>query len=90
MEAFGYDVNEIFHLREPTTTENQPTIRMNQDTLYSGLLVELTESVEITLPEVGGRYMSMHVVKQGHYMFSEVQPGTHKLTEEEVGPALPM
>lgn len=85
MSTFGIDVNKIQHLREPTTTENQPTIRMNQDTLYSGLVLDLSEPVEITLPEVDGRYMSMHVVNQDHYMSAEAQPGTYKLTEEEVG-----
>lgn len=85
MLAFDYGVNEIRHLREPTTTENQPTIRMNQDTLYSGLVLDLSEPVEITLPEVGGRYMSMHVVNQDHYMFSEAQPGVYRLSEDDVG-----
>lgn len=85
MQAFDYGVNEIRHLREPTTIESQPTIRMNQDTLYSGLVLDLLEPVEITLPEIAGRYMSMHVVNQDHYMFSEAQPGNYKLTEADVG-----
>jgi hypothetical protein len=38
-----------------------------------------------TLPEVGGRYMSMHVVNQDHYMFVETAPGTYELTKESVG-----
>ena len=28
-------VNKFFHFREPTPIDNQPTIRMNRDTLYS-------------------------------------------------------
>ena len=85
MKTFDYGVGEVFHVREPTTTENQPTIRMNQDTLYSGTVVDLSKPVEIILPDVDGRYQSMHVVNQDHYMFAEAQPGTYTLTEDEVG-----
>lgn len=73
------------HLREPTTPDNQPVIRMNQDTLYSATVLDLSKPATITLPEVGGRYMSMHVVNQDHYMFVESDPGTYELTEESVG-----
>jgi hypothetical protein len=85
MEAFGYDVGELRHLRDPIAPDNQPTIRMNQDTLYTGLLLDLSEPVEVTLPEIDGRYQSMHVVSQDHYMFAESEPGTYRLTEDEVG-----
>jgi len=84
-EAFDVDFGEFAHSREPTTPENQPVIRMNQDTLYSGTVLDLSEPVEITLPEIDGRYQSMQVVNQDHYMFVEAEPGTYRLTEEEVG-----
>jgi hypothetical protein len=41
--------------------------------------------VTITLPEIGGRYMSMHVVNQDHCAFVESKPGAHELTEDEIG-----
>ena len=85
MEGFNLGFDQFFHLREPTTPENQPTIRMNQDTLYSSMALELSSPVKITLPEVGGRYMSMHVVSQDHYMIAESEPGTYELTEDSVG-----
>jgi len=85
MESFGYGLAELHHLRDPIAPDNQPTIRMNQDTLYSGLVIDLSEPVEITLPEIGGRYQSMHVISQDHYLFAESRPGTYRLTEEEVG-----
>ena len=85
MEAFGYDVGELRHLRDPIAPDNQPTIRMNQDTLYTGLLLDLSKPVEVTLPEIDGRYQSMHVVSQDHYLFAESEPGTYQLTEDEVG-----
>lgn len=85
MEAFGVGFGEFAHLRAPTTPDNQPVIRMNQDTLYSGTVLDLSEPVTIKLPEIGGRYMSMHVVNQDHYCFVEAKPGTYELTEDEVG-----
>ena len=85
MKMAGAEFGKFTHLREPTTPGNQPVIRMNQDTLYSVTVLDLSKPVKITLPEVGGRYMSMHVVSQDHYMLVESKPGTHKLTEETVG-----
>jgi len=85
MAAFGSAVGEMHHVRQPTTPDNQPIIRMNQDTLYSGIVLDLSEPVRLTLPEVGGRYMSMHVVNQDHYMFVEAKPGTYELTQDNVG-----
>ena len=85
MKMVGAGIGEFVHLREPTTPDNQPVIRMNQDTLYSGTVLDMSKPATITLPEVGGRYMSMHVVSQDHYMFVESKPGIYELTEEKVG-----
>ena len=85
MKSMGVGVGEVHHLRTPTTPENQPVIRMNQDTLYTAVVLDLTEPVKITLPEIEGRYQSMHVVNQDHYMFVEAKPGVYDLTEESVG-----
>jgi hypothetical protein len=85
MEAFEFGLGELKHLRAPVSPENQPTIRMNQDTLYSGLVLDLSQPVEITLPEIDGRYQSMHVISQDHFMFAEAKPGTYTLTQEGLG-----
>jgi hypothetical protein len=85
MAMSGADFGKLSHLREPTTPDNQPVIRMNQDTLYTATVLDLSKPAKITLPEVGGRYMSMHVVNQDHYMFVESEPGTYELTEDNVG-----
>ena len=85
IEAFGLEVGQIVHQRETVDVDNQPVIRMNVDTIYSSLVLDLSEPVEITLPEIDGRYQSMHVMSQEHYMFVEATPGTYRLTEEEVG-----
>ena len=64
MQAYGVEFGKFAHLREPVSPESQPVIRMNQDTLCSSTVLDLSKPVEITLPEAGGRYMSMHVVSQ--------------------------
>ena len=85
MQAFGIEVGKVFHARQPTTPDNQPVIRMNQDTLYSAAVFDLSEPVRVTLPDLGGRYQSMHVVSQDHYMSYQDRPGTYELTEDAVG-----
>jgi hypothetical protein len=85
IKSFGLEIGEIVHQRETVDLDNQPVIRMNVDTIYSSLLLDLSKPAEVTLPEIGGRYQSMHVVNQDHYMFVESKPGTYELTEEKVG-----
>lgn len=85
MSMLGVEIGKFVHLREPTTPQNQPVIRMNQDTLYSVTVLDLSKPVQITLPEADGRYMSMQVVSQDHYMLFESEPGTYELTEDKVG-----
>jgi hypothetical protein len=85
LKTLGVEIGQLAHVREPTTPDRQPVIRMNQDTLYSAVVLDLSKPVRLTLPEVGGRYMSMHVVNQDHYMFVESKPGTYELTEDSVG-----
>jgi len=85
MKAFNAKIGDLVHVRKPITPDNQPVIRMNQDTLYSGVVLDLSKPGKITLPEIGGRYMSMHVISQDHYMFVESKPGTYDLTEDSLG-----
>jgi hypothetical protein len=54
----GVDFGQFAHLREPTTPDNQPVICMNQDALYSSLVLDLSVPAEINLPEIGGRYVN--------------------------------
>lgn len=66
--ALAGGVNRFYHFREPTPVDNQPTIRMNRDTLYSTVVVDISEGATLTLPGVGERYMSAMVVNQDHYI----------------------
>ena len=46
------------HLREPTPIDQQKVIRMNRDTLYSTVLLDLSKPVTVVMPETGGRHQS--------------------------------
>lgn len=73
------------HNRAPTSIDNQPVIRMNCDTLYSGALLDLREPATVVLPDTGGRYQSLQVINQDHYSFSTIKPGRYDITAEAVG-----
>jgi len=79
-------VNKFYHFREPTPIDNQPTIRMNRDTLYSAAVVDISEGATLTLPDVGERYMTAMVVNQDHYI-NEVFSGggTYTLDMDSFG-----
>ena len=66
--ALAGGINRFYHFREPTPVDNQPTIRMNRDTLYSTAVVDISEGATLTLPEVGDRYMSAMIVNQDHFI----------------------
>ena len=54
---------------------------MNRDTLYSMAVVDITHGATVTVPDPGGRYLSVMVVNQDHYInriFTE--PGDYALT----------
>lgn len=58
--------------------QNQTVVRMNRDTIYSAAVVNISEGATVTLPESDGRYVSIMVVQNDHYVdqvFST--PGEH-------------
>ncbi len=61
-------VNRFYHFREPVLVDKQPTIRMNRDTLYSTVVVDISKGATLSLPDVGERYMSAMVINQDHYI----------------------
>ncbi|SFT80735.1 DUF1214 domain-containing protein [Sedimentitalea nanhaiensis] len=86
LAGYGVGLGEIVHERNTVSAEGpQPIIRANQDTLYSAIVLDLSEPVTITLPESDGRFQSMLVISQDHYNFVEVKPDIYTLTQDEVG-----
>ena len=82
-EGFGF--NTWLHHRTPVALDKQTVIRMNRDTVYSSALLDLSKPAFVTLPDVDGRYMSLHVLSQDHYSFTESEPGRYEITREKVG-----
>jgi hypothetical protein len=82
-DQIGFGV--AHHIRVPTPLDQQPVIRMNRDTLYSTAVLDLSRPASVTLPDIGGRYMSLHVINQDHYSYAVSEPGRYELTEDAVG-----
>ena len=83
-EADAGGVNRLKHNRAPTPIDHQPVIRMNRDTLYSGAVVDISAGATLRVPDAGGRYISVMVVNQDHYInriFHE--RGEYRLTVDE-------
>jgi hypothetical protein len=79
-------INRFFHLRGPAPLDKQTVIRMNRDTIYSSALVDISKGATLTVPDVGGRYMSIMVVNEDHYINKVIhEPGEHELTVKEFG-----
>jgi len=78
------EVNKLVHIREPQPLDKQSVIRMNRDTLYSGAIVDISEGATLTIPETNGRYVSVMIVNEDHYINSVYDdPGTYELTMDE-------
>ena len=64
---------------------DDPTvIRSNRDTLYSGAIVDISKGATLTIPETNGRYVSVMVVNEDHYLSKMHHgQGTYQLTMDE-------
>jgi hypothetical protein len=79
-------INKLFHLRAAVDIDNQTTIAMNRDTLYSLAIVNLKKPVTLTIPENNGRYFSVEVIDEDHYAYEVyTKPGKYTLKEKDVG-----
>lgn len=74
------------HDRELSPLDQQPVIRQNRDTLYSVAIVDIADGATLTIPETAGRYLSVMVINQDHYInrvFHEA--GRYELARAEFG-----
>lgn len=78
-------VNRWSHVRQPTPIEAQTVIRMNRDTLYSFAIVDVRAGATVAVPDPQGRYLSVMVVDQDHYVSHVIHsPGEHHLAADDV------
>jgi hypothetical protein len=74
------------HRRQPAEVDRQTIIRLNRDTLYSSVVVDLDAGpVTVTLPDAGTRFMSLMVINEDHYISTVSYKGATTLTKEVVG-----
>lgn len=86
ISASAGGANRWNHYRVPTPIDGQTVIRMNRDTLYSAAIIDVSEGATITIPESAGRYVSVMLVSDGHFITRVLhEPGTHHLTAEALG-----
>jgi hypothetical protein len=78
---------KFLHIRELTAMDKQLVVRSNRDTLYSTGIFDLDAGpVTISLPDPGGRFLSMQVITEDHYVPDVFYGrGTHTLTRKDIG-----
>ena len=60
--------------------DNQTVVRMNRDTYYSAAVIDASEGATITIPETNGRYLSVMIVENDHYVPQVfLESGTHEI-----------
>ena len=84
LQADAGGVNTLFHHRAPAPLDHQTVIRMNRDTLYSLAIVDISEGATLTVPGSGGRYLSVMIVNEDHYINRVLhEAGDYELTIRE-------
>ena len=82
LDSFG----KWTHVRGFTPLDEQNVVRMNRDTLYSSLVLDLNEPATLIKPDSKGRYQSILVINEGHFSKLTVyEAGEYKLTKENMG-----
>jgi len=77
---------EWLHLRKGADPKDRTIMRINFDTIYSIVIVDLTEDAVLTMPETNGRYQSAWFITDEHYNpMAFVEPGAYTVTQENVG-----
>jgi len=87
--AFGNTIklggaNKFAHLPvKEFDLSKQVVVRMNQDTVYSGAIVDVSKGATVTLPQTDGRYMSAMIVQNDHYVNDVfIGAGTYELKSD--------
>jgi hypothetical protein len=77
---------KLLHRRAPASIDNQDVVRMNRDTLYSSIVVDLDAGpVTVSLPDSGGRFISLQVFDEDEYVVEVAYSGVHTYTRDGVG-----
>ncbi|OBJ47677.1 DUF1214 domain-containing protein [Mycobacterium sp. 1423905.2] len=86
IQADAGGVGRFRHNRTPARIDEQTVIRLNRDTLYSFVIVDLAEPARLTLPDADGRYLSAMVINEDHFVNNVMHdPGEYTLTSGQYG-----
>jgi hypothetical protein len=79
-------LGKLSHDREPLDIDHQRVIRGNRDTLYSTAVFDLDAGpVTVELPDAGKRFMSLQIISEDQYTWTEYGAGVHTLDRDSVG-----
>lgn len=83
-QAAAGGANRWFHMRETASADERGTPRYNRDTLFSLILVDISEGATLLMPENNGRYMNAMVINE-HMFINKVfnGGGQYPLTTKE-------
>lgn len=84
-ETCSRGLGTIWNDGKTADPKDRTVIRINFDTLYSWLILDLSTPATFTLPKTNGRYQSAMVVNAQGYVYVNKKPGTYTLTQDEVG-----
>lgn len=79
-------LNNFFHFPSLSTADDTWVVSPNQDSLYSIATVDATNGFSIEIPDVGDRYLSIHVLNTDHYSpYYVYGGGVHHFDREVLG-----
>lgn len=80
-------VGTLLHHRDMGDIARQSVIRLNRDTLYSAIVLDLEAGpATITLPDAGERFMSLQVINEDQYTTElHYGGGSYPLSKDSVG-----
>ena len=71
-------VNKFFHFPGLTKADDRWVVSVNNDTIYSVATVDAREGFSVTVPDVGERFLSIHIQDFNHTIVDYTwSPGTH-------------
>lgn len=77
---------KLHHNRGVLPIDRQTVIRGNRDTLYSTGVFDLDAGpVTIEMPDAGERFMSLQIITEDQYTWTEYGAGSHEIDKEAVG-----
>ena len=77
-------LNEFFHFPGLASAEDKFVVSPNNDTVYSVGIVNASEGFTMYIPEVGERFLSIHIVDENHMSpFYLYGGGTHEFKAEQ-------